>query len=187
MPVVSDSGPLIHLAQTKQITLLKRIFGQVLIVVPVKREVVDEGIRGSHPDARLVSEALAEGYIVVHSASGRLTSRASKLAKQENVSESDALTLLLAKTLQKPLLTDEKVLSMLAKMYSLEVWNTWTILLEALRKNLIEKSEIHKAINELGERRHKLSSGDAKQILDAADRIAAKSSKQERHYDCKDG
>jgi len=169
LPVVSDSGPLIHLAQTNQISLLKRIFGRVLIVVPVKREVVDEGIRGAYPDAKLV----AEGYIVVHGASGRLTSRTSKLAKQENISESDAMTLLLAKTLEKPLLTDEKVLSMLAKMYSLEVWNTWTILLEALRKNLIEKSEIHEAIDELGERRHKLSPGDEKQILDAADRIAA--------------
>jgi predicted nucleic acid-binding protein len=173
LPVVSDSDPLIHLAQTNQISLLKRIFGRVLIVLPVKREVVDEGIRRRYPDAKLVAEALAEGYIVVHRASGRLTSRASKLAKQENVSESDALTLLLAQTLEKPLLTDEKVLSMLAKMYSLEVWNTWTILLEALRKSLIEKSEIHKAINELGERRHKLSSGDAELILDAADKIAA--------------
>jgi len=173
LPVVSDSGPLIHLAQINQISLLKRIFGRVLIVLPVKREVVDEGIRRSHPEARLVAEALAEGYISVHRTSGRLTSRALKLAKQENVSESDALTLLLAKTLQKPLLTDEKILSMLAKMYSLEVWNTWTILLEALRKNLIEKSEIHKAIDELAERRHKLSSGDAKQILDAANRIGS--------------
>jgi predicted nucleic acid-binding protein len=173
LPVVSDSGALIHLAQTNQIGLLKRIFGRVLIVVPVKREVVDEGSRGAYPDAKLVAEALAEGYIVVHRASGRLTSRALKLAKQENISESDAMTLLLAKTLEKPLLTDEKVLSMLAKMYTLEVWNTWTILLEALRKNLIEKSEIHKAIDELGERRHKLSPGDEKQILDTADRIAA--------------
>ena len=172
MPVVSDSGPLIHLAQTKQISLLKRIFGQVLIVVPVKREVVDEGNRWAYPDAKLVAEALAEGYIALHRTGRQLTSRAVKLAKQENVSESDALTLLLAKALEKPLLTDEKILSMLAKMYSLEVWNTWTILLEALRKNLIEKSEIREAIDELGQRRHKLSSGDAKQILDAADRIA---------------
>ena len=171
--MVSDSGPLIHLAQTKQISLLKRIFGRVLIVVPVKREVVDEGIRGAYPDAKLVAEALAEGYIVLQRTGRQLTSRAVKLAKQENVSESDAQTLLLAKRLKGPLLTDDKVLSMLAKMYSLEVWNTWTILLEALRKSLIEKSEIHEAIDELGERRHKLSSGDAKQILDAADRIAA--------------
>lgn len=99
-------------------------------------------------------------------------SRASKLARHVNVSESDALTLLLAETLQIQLLTDEKILSMLAKMYSLKIWNTWTILLEALRKKLIEKSEIHMAINELGERRHKLSPRDMKQILDAANRIA---------------
>lgn len=144
-----------------------------MIVVPVKREVIDEALRGAYPDAKLVAEALAEGYIMTQRSGRQLTSRAVKLAKQENVSESDAQTLLLAKRLKWPLLTDDKVLSMLAKMYALDAWNTWTILLEALRKGFIEKPEIQRAINEIGERRHKLSPKDAKQILDAADRIAA--------------
>jgi len=62
---------------------------------------------------------------------------------------------------------------MLARMYGLEVWNTWTVLLEALRTKLIDKEEIHKAISELGERRHKLSPRNAKEILDAVERISA--------------
>lgn len=173
LPAVSDSGPLIHLAQAGQISLLRNIFGEVLIVLAVKREVVDEGIRRAYPDARHVAEALAEGYIVVHRPSSRISKRASKLAKQEEISQSDSETLMLAKSLRRPILTDEKVLSMLAKMYGLEVWNTWTVLLEGLRTKLIDKQEIHKAISELGERRHKLSPRNAKEILDAMERIAA--------------
>ena len=54
-------------------------------------------------------------------------------------------------------------------MALLEVWSTWAILLEALRRNLIEESAIHRAINELGEGgRHKLSPEDTKRILDLA-------------------
>lgn len=173
MPAVSDSGPLIHLAQTGHIRLLKNIFGEIFIVLAIKREVVDEGIRQGYPDAKLVSQALGEGYVVVHRVEGRIANRAANLAKQEKISESDSQTLLLAKALRKPLMTDEKVLSTLAKMYGLEVWNTWAVLLEALRRNLIEKREIHKAIRELAERRHKLSPDGAKQVLDAADRIRA--------------
>jgi predicted nucleic acid-binding protein len=73
--------------------------------------------------------------------------------------------------MKKPILTDENVLSILAKMYGLEVWNTWTVLLEALRTKLIKRRDIEKAISELGDKRHKVSHKDAKQILDAADRI----------------
>jgi predicted nucleic acid-binding protein len=173
VPAVSDSGPLIHLAQTNQVKLLKPIFGSVLIVPAVEREVVDEGFRGSYPDAKLVAEALEEGYIIVRRIDSRISNRASRLARQEKISEADSQTLLLAKTLRKPLLTDEKILSTLAKMYGLDAWNTWTVLLEALRTKLIEKHEIHQAISELGDRRHKLSSSYAKQVLGAADRITA--------------
>ena len=172
MPAVSDSGPLIHLAQAGQLSLLRNIFGEVLIVLAVKREVIDEGIRRAYPDARLVAQALAEGYIVVYRTTSRISKRASKLARQEKISPSDSETLMLAKTLRRPLLTDEKVLSMLARMYGLEVWNTWTVLLEALRTKLIDKEEIHKAISELGERRHKLSPRNAKEILDVVERIS---------------
>ena len=144
-----------------------------MITPAVKREVVDQGIRGSYPDAKLVAEALEEGYVIARRIDGRVSNRASRLARREKISEADSQTLLLAKALRKPLLTDEKILSTLAKMYGLDVWNTWSVLLEALRTKVIEKHEIHQAINELGERRHKLSHAYARQVLDAADRITA--------------
>jgi len=169
--VVADSGPLIHLAQLGKIRLLRTIFEDVLIVPAVKREVVDEGIRQGFPDASLVTDALAEGYIAVRKITGSASSRASKLSMEEKISKPDAESLCLARTSKIPILTDERGLSKLAKMYGLEVWDTWTILLEALRLGLIEKGEIDQAIHELSLKRHKVSLSRAKGILDAAERI----------------
>lgn len=173
MPAVSDAGPLIHLAQVGRLDLLIRIFGKVTVVRSVKYEVVDVGIRLGYPDAPLIKDALAMGRIVVQSSSSLLTKRAAKLAKQEKLSLSDSETLLLAKMLAQPLLTDEKPLSMLGRMYGLQVWNTWTILLEGLRVGLVTKLDVQAAVKELGEMRHKLSPQRAKEVLEAADRIVS--------------
>jgi len=172
LPAVSDAGPLIHLAQVGRLNLLKQIFGKVTIVRSVKHEVVDEGIRLSHPDAVLVKNAMVEGWITVVTPTSRLLRRAKRLARQEKLSLSDSQTLLVAKTLTQSLLTDEKPLSILGRMYGLGVWNTWTVLLEALRAGFIGKVEIHAAINELGQKRHKLSARRAEEILRIADRLA---------------
>jgi len=70
-------------------------------------------------------------------------------------------------------LVDEKALSDLAKMYGLKAWNTWTILLETLRRGFIEISDIESAITELGKKRHKLKDRQATEILEAAKFIAS--------------
>jgi len=143
-----------------------------MIVPKVKYEVVDEGIRLGHEDALVAKNALQEGWIKVEKLTPDLADKARRLAKDQNISTSDAETLLLARQRQvEAFLVDEKPLSNLAKMYGLKVWNTWIILLEALAKGLIEDSDIQAAINELGKKRHKLKTEQAKEILDAAKRI----------------
>ena len=174
MPAVSDAGPLIHLAQIKKLFVLKALFGTVIIVPKVKCEVVDEGIRLGHEDALTARSAVEEGWIEVRKPTSETTKRAEKLAKDENISASDAQTLMLAKEQRVPvLLTDERPLSNLSKMHGLKVWNTWTILLEALAKGLIEEADIETAVDELGKKRHKLKSEHMEEILEAAKRISA--------------
>jgi predicted nucleic acid-binding protein len=43
--VVSDAGPLIHLAQINKLRLVKKLFNHVAITSKVKKEVYDEGIK----------------------------------------------------------------------------------------------------------------------------------------------
>lgn len=97
------------------------------------------------------------------------------MSRSENVSGSDAETLLIARESEvEAVLVDERVLSELARMYGFGVWSTWTILLEALGRGLIEFSEVESAIGELADRRHKLKDGQAAEVLGAARLIVSK-------------
>jgi len=165
--VVSDAGPLIHLAQTSKLYLLKKIFGHVVITLNVKREAYDEGVRLGHSDAEIIGKAIEEGWIIVEEFPKRLASASKKLAEGEGISKTDAETLLFAREKNAEVLVDEKVLSNLARMFRLKTWNTWTVLLESLKRGFIEISDIKAAIKELGEKRHKLKKEQAEQILEA--------------------
>lgn len=166
--VVADAGPLIHLGQIGKLYLLQRLFGQVTITAGVKREAFDEGLRLECADAKLIGEALHDGWLVVASIPNHLMKTAMRLAEGENISLTDAETVLLAKEKQAELLVDDKVVSDLAKMYGMKVWNTWTLLLESLSRGLIEISDLEKTVDELGKKRFKLNVKQAKEILDAA-------------------
>lgn len=172
---VSDAGPLIHLAQIGRLHLLKSVFGRVSVTPGVEKEVVDEGIRLGRADAPAVKDAVEEGWLVVEDLPRAMDLAAERLAEGENVSRSDAETLLLAEDSGvETVLVDEKALSDLARMYGLRVWNTWTILLEGLSEGFVELSDIESAIDELGRRRHKLRRDQADEILEAAELIASR-------------
>ncbi len=169
---VSDAGPLIHLAQISKLHLIKKLFNHISITPEVKREAFDEGVRLGHADAEDIGKALEEGWIVVEDVPERLDLAAKKVAKDENISQTDAKTLLLARENAVHILVDEKVLADLSKMFGLKVWNSWTILLESLRRGFIQISDMESAIAELGEKRHKLRNRQATEILKAARIIA---------------
>ncbi len=169
--VVSDAGPLIHLAQIRKVHLLKELFGTVLLSEKVKIEVFDEGIRHGYSDAETIGKALADGWLRVGPFPKRLMMPAVKMSEGENVSLPDAETLLLAVDKQANLLVDDKPLSDLAKMYGLKVWNVWTLLLECLKKDYIALVEIKDAIDALGKMKFSLNAEQTKAILDSANTI----------------
>jgi len=172
--VVSDAGPLIHLAQINKLHLLKMLFKQVIITPNVKREAVDEGVKLGHADAQIIGKAIEEGWIIVEDFPNRLSLASERLAEDEGISRADAETLLYAREKKAEVLVDEKALSNLARMFGLKTWNTWTVMLESLSRGFIEVSDVEAAIKELGEKRHKLKKEQAAQILQAANLVARK-------------
>jgi predicted nucleic acid-binding protein len=169
LPVfVSDAGPLIHLAQINKLYLIKQLFNQVIITPNVKREAYDESVKLGHLDAQIIGKAIEKKWIIIENIPKKLASASKKLAEDENISKANAETLLFAKERKAEFLVDEKTLSDLAKMFGIKTWNTWTVLLEGLRRGFIEFADIEAAIKELGERRHKLKEKQATQILEAA-------------------
>ena len=69
MTVVSDSGPLIHLAIVGHFLLLKQYFDSILIISRVYDEVVIQG--QGKPGASELRQAVREGWIEVESATDR--------------------------------------------------------------------------------------------------------------------
>lgn len=168
-PAVSDAGPLIHLSQVGQLLLLRELFVEVFITRRVKEEVVDRGAELGYDDAHAARAAIDEGWITVRDIPDETAATVERLAEDENISTTDAEVLLLAaENGVENVLIDEKILLNLARMYGLKIWSTWTILLEALRRGLVEVSDIESAIAELAERRHKLKPEQAREILEAA-------------------
>jgi len=176
--VVSDAGPLIHIAQISKLSLLKKLFGIVFVTERVKVEVFDEGIRFGCADAEAIGKALTGGWLRIEPVPERLAGSAAKLAEGENISIADAETLLLAVEKKAELLVDEKLLSNLSKMYGLRVWSTWTLLLEGLSRNYVGLDDIERAVDELGKKRFRLSVKQAQEILDAARFIEKHKNKQ---------
>lgn len=182
--LVSDAGPLIHLAQANKLYLLERLFSQVSITPDSKKEAYDQGVRLGHHDAEIIGEAIQE-WITIEALPQTVLLASKKLAEGENISEADAGTLLLAVERRAEILVDEKVLSDLAKMHGLKVWNTWTTLLESLRRGLIQIADIESAITELGEKRHKLTDKQAAEILNAARQMTSPKHEREKEADTK--
>jgi predicted nucleic acid-binding protein len=147
--VVSDAGPLIHLAQIGQLQLLKNLFNSVIITAKVKNETVDQGINHGFVDAQIIGKAIQDGWITIEHVSEQLVGSIERLVVGENISHADAETLLMAKNKNAELLVDDKVVADLAKMYGLRIWNTLTILLDSLSEGFIEVQDISKAIDEL--------------------------------------
>ncbi len=175
--VVSDSGPLIHLAQINRLQILQRLFGEVQVTPSVKKEVVDEGIWRKCSDAEIVGEAFRDGWLKVKTLSAPTLKQVAKLAEGEGISSADAEVILLSVKKKALFLSDDVALSLIAEMYGLKTWDTWNLLFEALGRNLMTTTELGDAMEELGKRKFKLNPKQAQEILEAAKLIEKRKSK----------
>lgn len=141
MRVASNSGPLIHLAQIRELSLLKELFGEVLITDAVKGEVVKEK---EHPDVVLIENAIQEGWIrVVKSSGGRRFSR---------FGIHDAEASLISYAIKENIgviLLDDDAARELARTLDLKVRGSIGVVIESLKKGKISKVRALKILDEL--------------------------------------
>jgi len=172
--VVSDSGPLIHIAQINRLTILQILFGRVEVTSNVRVEVVDEGSRRKRPDAKDLNEAFKDGWLKTQTLSEQTLREAARLADGEGISPFDAEVILLAEQEKALFLSDDTALARLAEMYGLTTWDTWNLLLEALSRNLITITELEEAVDALGKKKFRLNQKQTLEILQAAKRVQSR-------------
>lgn len=141
--IVSNSTALIYLAKIGKLSLLKELFGKVLIPVEVFREVVTRGKENQHPDAFVIEAATGEGWIEVRGI------EAIAELDEFGIDAGESQAISLARSLGLPALLDQTHARIAARALGLKPRGTIFVLLAALRKRLLTHEEYLNSLEEL--------------------------------------
>ncbi len=145
----SDAGPLIHLAKTGLLDTLRSLYPKIIIPPEVKLEGVDRGKQKGSADALLIENAIEKGWIVI--ANINLPSDFAKLCEQAGLQRGEAAVLIYAMEKKVPALLDDEAARLLGRSLNIQVKGTLGILLEAVRRGELQKTEALRKLDELSE------------------------------------
>jgi uncharacterized protein len=142
LPAVSDTSPLIWLSKVGKINLLKDLFDEIIIPPEVYDEAVERGLQNGFSDAITIKECLNQGWIKlskINTKDHTLIQRISEHAFEIHPGEAQAIVL--AREMGILLLMDESTGRAFAEAWGLKVKGTIYVIISALRKGLIKKTE----------------------------------------------
>ena len=145
--VVSNSGPLIHLARIDLLNLLRQLFGKVVIPIDVRIEVVDLGKEEGAADAFLIESEIRAGWIVIEEI---ITDDSVKeIAKSVGIDIGESAAIMLARRKKCPILLDDLVARRFATGLGLEVAGSIGVLIRSTKNQKLSKSEALDALERL--------------------------------------
>jgi hypothetical protein len=142
LPIVSNTSPLIWLSKIGKITLLKKLFGEVIIPEEVYREAVEKGLQEGFSDALAIKECIEQGWIKI----SKLNEREIKLCEKVRghafeIHLGEAQAIILARETGALLLMDESSGRAFAETLGLKVKGTLYAIMKALRDKLLDRTE----------------------------------------------
>lgn len=146
--IVSNSGPLIHLARIDRLKLLKELFGEVIIPLEVRIEVVDRGKEEGMSDAFLIESEIENGWIVVTEKSSN--NKVRDIAESAGIDIGEAAAIMLARRKKCPILIDDLAARRFAAGLGLQVVGSIGVLIRSAKVKRISKSEALDALDRLG-------------------------------------
>jgi predicted nucleic acid-binding protein len=135
--IVSNSGPLIHLAKIDKLILLKELFDEVIIPLQVKIEVVDAGKKEGMGDAFLIEGEIENGWIIID---GIITDF-EDIARNVGIDEEEEAAIMLARKMKKPILLDDLAARRFAIGLGLEVTGSIGVLLKCTKLKMLPDRE----------------------------------------------
>ena len=144
--IVADATPLIHLARTRWLGVLPKLYRNVVVPPTVWREVLEPGAR--RVETHSLEEA-SQTWLEVRKvpAKARRASAAYRRGVALGAGEADAIAL--AETLQVPLLMDDRVAVQFARLRGLEPRWTTSVILEAQGEGILSATEARTAVKDL--------------------------------------
>ncbi|VVB85493.1 Uncharacterised protein [uncultured archaeon] len=144
--IVSNSGPLIHLAKVGSIGLLKELFGKVIIPHEVRLEVVDRGKDEGMADAFLIESEIENGWIVTDQSNNN---KIKEIASSAGIDIGEVAAIMLARRKKCPVLIDDLAARRFAAGLGLEVVGSIGVLIRSAKLQKISKNEALEALDKL--------------------------------------
>lgn len=144
--IVSNSGPLIHLAKIGRIEILKDIFRKAIIPREVKLEIVDRGKDEGMGDAFLIESEIENGWIVINQ---RNNGKVKEIAESAGIDIGEASAIMLARRTKCPVLIDDLAARRFASGLGLEVVGSIGVLIRYAKLQKISKNEALGALDKL--------------------------------------
>ncbi len=141
--IVSNSTVLIYLAKIGKLSMLKKLFTEIMIPGEVFNEVVIKGKEQSHVDAFIIESAVEEGWIMVKDI------ETMEEVNMFGIHSGEAQAISLARSLGVPVLLDQTHARIAAKALGLKPRGTIFVLAAALRKRLLTYEEYIDSLEEL--------------------------------------
>lgn len=145
--IVSNSGPLIHLARIDRLKLLKELFGEIIIPLEVRIEAVDRGKEEGMADAFLIEGEIENGWIVPEKSGNN---KVRDISESAGIDIGEAAAIMLARRRKCPVLIDDLAARRFAAGLGLEVVGSIGVLIRCVRVKTISKSEALEALEKLG-------------------------------------
>ncbi len=140
---MSNSSPLIWLAKIGKLTLLKTVFGEVIVPKKVYEEAT---LDKQSADSVLISKAVEDGWIKV---SEEKMGEAKVLADRSGIHLGEAEAIILAQKLRTELIIDEKEGSATAQIFGVRPLGTIAVLLSALGRGQLTLEEFKECLDNL--------------------------------------
>jgi predicted nucleic acid-binding protein len=147
--VVSNAGPLIHLAKINLLHVLKDLYDEVITSQEVKVEVVDRGKEKGFPDAIQIEDAINRGWIRVEEIG--LTHEFARTAQIAGLQAAEASVIYYAYKNKALILLDEDSARTFARALGIPVRGSLGVLLEAKERGIMPRTEALAALEKISE------------------------------------
>ena len=147
--IASNSSPLIHLARSDALGLLKEIFGEVAIPRAVYQEVVERGKELKLPDASKVEFAMKAGWIRLVRLKKEKLREAKELGRCFDLGRGEIEAIMLAKQINTLLLIDERPARRVASTLGIKNVGTLGVILRAVELGMLNKEKVREKVRKL--------------------------------------
>ncbi len=144
--IVADATPLIHLARTRWLGVLPKLYRNVVVPPTAWREVLEPGAR--RVETHSLEEA-SQTWLEVRKVPAKARRASAAYRRGVALGDGEADAIALAETLQVLLLMDDRVAVQFARLRGLEPRWTTSVILEAHGKGILSATEARTAVEDL--------------------------------------